>query len=143
MISTFLAGCGLTGEEVGRIEIDQLSTAENIQPKYVEFELNKGDVLNYWTELDIEFDGNLLLEYQVELVLGEKSMGVISLNPFEKDITIGELKTSIMNKTKWRFSGRMANFDISESGNYKFNAILMSNGNESLRVNRAALVFKK
>ncbi len=138
-----LSGCGFTAKEIGRISIDDLSTKENIQPKSIELNLNDGDNLSYWTEMNIEFEGELALEFQVQLSLDGKTLGIKSFDPFDRDITMGEFKSTVLNKTKWKFSGRMKEFNISQNGNYKFEVILISNGNESLKLNKAEFVFKK
>lgn len=143
LVTAVSVSCGLTGEEIGRIDIDQLSSEGNIHSNSVDLVLNEGDELSYWALLDIEYEGDLELEYQVELIKDGKSRGFVPLDAFDKDITLGEVKTSIMNKTKWQFSGRIAKFTISESGTYTFKAILVSNGNKTLNLKNAALVFKK
>ncbi len=143
ILGILLSGCGLTGEEIGRIEIDEISTEGNVEPASAEIELMSGESLNVWADMDIEYTGNAGLQYKLEMVRNGKSDGIITLDPFDKDITLNERKTTLMNKTKWKFSGRMKNFDVSDSGTYVFNAILVSNGNPSLVIHKADLVFKK
>ena len=143
VVSIITNGCGFTADEIGRVSIDQLSTEGNIQSKSITLDLKNGDKLSYWADMNIEFEGELALEFQVRLTFNEKQLGARSFNPFDRDITMGEVKSTLLNKTTWRFSGRMKHFTIPEDGKYTFEVILLSNGNETFKMNKADLVFKK
>ena len=60
-----------------------------------------------------------------------------------KNITIGEVKTTIMNKTKWRFTGKNAKITFKENGQYRFVSQLIASENPTLTIKKAELVLKK
>jgi hypothetical protein len=105
--------------------------------------LNKGDKLWFWTDVNIEYKGNLNLEYQIQLIKNSDTLGYLQLHPFDKNVTIGELKTTFFDATKWSFQGSMDFLQIKETGKYTFRTILVSNPNETLKINKADLVLKK
>ena len=70
-------------------------------------------------------------------------MGFIELDPMDKDITIGEVRTEIMDKTNWRYAGRMNTFTVENSGHYTLRTILVSSQNATLELKKADLVIKK
>jgi hypothetical protein len=143
-ISLVLTGCdALTGKEVGRLQINQLSTAGNLVVKETTLDLRKGDEIGIWSDMDIEYEGDVALRFRVEIEKDEKTIGGFEVDPTDKNITIGEDKTTIMDKTDWSFSGRNSVYKIEEDGKYTFKGILVASENSSLKVTKAEVVFKK
>jgi len=143
-MSLVLAGCdALIGKEVGRLEINQLSTEGNLVIKETTLDLKKDDEIGIWSDMDIEYEGDVALRFRVEMWKDGKKLGGFEVDPTEKKITIGEVKTTVMGKTDWSFSGKNSDYKIEEDGKYTFKGILVATENSSLQVNKAAVVFKK
>lgn len=140
-----LPGCNaLTGEEVARISINQVSTDDdNLVVKETSLDLKKDDKIAIWSDMDIEYEGYITLRFRIEILEDGEKYSELEINPMDKNITVGETKTTLMGKTNWSFSGKNTNIKIEEDGIYTFKGILVSSENPSLKVNKAELVFKK
>lgn len=91
----------------------------------------------------MEYEGSLGLEYQLLVIKDADTLNFFKLDPEDKDITMGEVKTQFRGNTSWRFSGRIGQFTIDEEGSYTFSSLLISSPNESLELSKADLVLKK
>ena len=142
---TFLTGCdALTGKEVARLPINQVSTDDdNLILKEVSIDLKKGENIAIWSEMDIEYEGDVALRFKIEILKDGENFGGLEIDPMDKNITIGEAKTSIMGKTDWSFSGKNAEINIDEDANYTFKGILVASENRTLKVTQAEIVFRK
>jgi hypothetical protein len=139
-----LSGCSaLTGEEVGRLAINQLSSADNLIKKEASVVLKPGDEIAFWSEMDMEYEGEPTIRFRISITKDGKDLGSMEVDPRKKDMTLGEVKTSIGDKTSWSFSGRGAIIPITEEGNYTFEAILLASDNPTLVIKKAELVLKK
>ena len=144
IVPYLLISCNvLTGEEIGRIHVEGISSEGNFDWKATEVDLEAGDKVRLWSEMDMAYEGEIALLFQVQLVKGLDTLGYIKFDPLEKDIAIGEIKTSVGNKTKWKFSGSSEYWEVEESSHYLLRGILVSNGNESLQLNKSDIVLKK
>ena len=143
-LSLILTGCdALTGKEVGRLQINQLSTEENPVIKETTLDLKKGDEIGVWSEMDLEYEGHVAMRFRVEIWKDEKQIGGLEVDPTEKTITLGELKTTVMGKTDWSFTGKNSVIKIDDDGKYTFKGILVASENSSLKVTKAEVFFKK
>ena len=138
-------GCNaLTGEEVARLSIDELTVDQSdLKTQSTTIDLEAGDRLNLWAHMDLEYEGELALEFQLLVIKEGDTLNMLPLNPFEVDITMNEVKTSFNNKTDWRFAGRMNYLDIEDSGTYEFQTLLLANVGANPTINKADLAFKK
>jgi len=139
----FFSCSGLTGEEVGRIAINQVSTPEKILTKQIRVDLKKGDEIAFWSEMDMEYEGQVGLRFRVKILHDGKEYTSLEIDPANKNITIGEFKSTIKDKTKWRFKGRNTKIRIKEDGTYTFVSQLIASENSTLKINKAELVLKK
>src|SRR4051794_28724015 len=106
-ISLVLAGCdALAGKEVGRLQINQLSTEGNLVAKETTLDLKKGDEIGIWSDMDIAFEGNIALRFRVEIKKDGKIIDGLEVDPTKKNITVGEVKTTVMDKADWKFTGK-------------------------------------
>jgi hypothetical protein len=139
----FLIGCdALTGEEIGRLPINQTSNNELII-KETTLELKKDEKVSFWTETDIEFEDEIALVYTVEIWKDTVKQGGFQLDALKTNPTMMEVKTSFGNKTKWSYTGKMDFLRIEQNGTYTFKAVLNSSDNQTLKINKAELVLKK
>ncbi len=140
----FTYGCdAISAEEVARMSFEKASTQEELHIQSTEVELKAGDKLQIWTEMSMEYEGPLGLEYQLLMIKGADTLAMYQLDPEDKDVTMGEVKTSFGSETKWRFSGRMAKIAIEDDGLYTFSSLLAASENPSLQLKKADLVLKK
>jgi len=138
-----VACAALSSKEIGRLSFTR--PLDDVKPEWKKMELNlkQGDILRFWADMDLEYTGSVDLIYSIRLVKGTDTLVIPDLNPFEKKITVGEVKTTVMGKTKWSFSGQMHTIDIKESGKYTLMATFSSGLNNSLKLKKADLVLKK
>ena len=139
-----LSGCSaLTGEEIARLTINKISTDDNIIVKETSLDLKKGEEIAIWSDMDIQYEGNVALRFRMEILKNGEKFGGLELDPTDKNITIGEVKTSLMGETDWSFSGKNSEIKIEEDGKYTFKGILVASKNPTLIVNKAEIVLKK
>lgn len=139
-----LISCGaLTGEEIARLQINKLSTNGNIIAKDVTLDLKKGEEIAFWSDMDMEYQGDLQLQFKVKLFKDKTLVNSFEFDPREKNITIGEVKTQLNEKTKWRFSGKNYALTIDEDASYRISSILVASENPVIKIAKAELVIKK
>ena len=138
-----IACSALTGEEVGRLAINQVSSGENLITQEASVVLEAGDEIIFWSEMDMEYTGNVALRFRVSIKKGDEPYGNMEIDPTEMDLTLGESKTTENGKTSWSFSAQNAAFNVQEDGTYTFQAILVASENQSIVIKKAELVLKK
>ena len=138
-------GCStLMGEEVGRLPINQISSnMDDIVLKETSVDLKKNDEIAIWSDMDVEYEGDVSLRFRIEISKDGEILDRLEIDPTDKNITVGEVRTSVMGKVDWSFSGKNHEIVIEDDGNYTFKGILVASENESLIVNKAELVLKK
>lgn len=140
----FIACESITGKEIARLKINKVSTSEeNLFEKETDLELNKGDELMFWSEMDIEYEGEAYFQFRFRIYKDNEPYRILEIDPTDKNITIGEFKTVINNKTKWSFTGKNAELKIEEKGKYKIKGILKTTANPSIKINKAEIVIKQ
>ena len=139
----FNACDSITGKEVARIAINEASSPDNLIVKDVSLDLKNGDEIIFWSDMDMEYEGNVDLRFRVQILKDGEEFGSLEIDPTDKNVTIGEIKTSIMNKTNWRFSGRNTKIKIDSAGKYVFKALLATSDNPSLKIKKAEIVIKQ
>jgi hypothetical protein len=144
LMGFYLAGCSaLTGEEVGRLAINTVSSEEGLITKETTINLKQGDEIVFWSDMDISYEGDAALRFRLTIQKEGASPDNLEIDPTVKDMTLGEVKTTLGNKTTWSFSGRNFIFNVQEDGRYNFKAILVASENSSLTIRKAELVIKK
>lgn len=138
------AACAaLSAKEAGRLSFKNPSGSIMPEWKKTDLHLKQGEILRFWADMDLVYDGAVDLSYRVKLVKGADTLVETDLNPFEKNVTVNEVKTTVMGKTSWRFSGQMHTLEIKESGTYRVLATFYSSLNNRMKLNKADLVLKK
>lgn len=145
LLAPIIIGCGtLSEKEIGRLSINEVSTSEeNYIEREVSISLAKDDEIAFWSEIDIEYERDLELRFRVELLLDDVHYGDVDINPMDKKVTIGEIKTTLGSKTKWSFEGRNRAIRMEKGGKWTFKGFLISSESPSLIVNKAELIIKK
>ena len=139
------SGCdALTGQEIGRLPINEVSIDDDhLIIKETELNLKKDDKLAIWSEMDMSYSGDVSFLFKLEILKDGEKMGGMEIDPTDKKVTIGEVKTEVMGETNWKFTGRNTGITIEEDAKYTFRGILVSSNSTSLKINKAELVFKK
>lgn len=142
---TLLSGCdALIGKEVARLSINQISTDGNdLIIKEASLDLKKGEKIAIWSEMDIQYEGDVALRFKMNILKNGEYFVGLEIDPTDKNITIGEIKTSLMGKTDWEFTGKNAEVEIEEDGSYTFRGLLVASENPTLEVTSAIIVLKK
>jgi hypothetical protein len=139
-----LVGCdSLFGKVVARLPINVVSTAGHEVMKQATLPLKKNDKIALWSDMELAYEGNSPVRFQVLITRDGSPFKQLQIDPTEKNVTIGEVKTDINGSVDWRFSGKNAELAISEAGSYTFKAMLVAADNLTLRVTKAGLVLKK
>lgn len=131
------------GEEIARLPINQISNEANQGAKEVTLELKQGEEIAFWSDMDLEWEGQIALIFHVHITKNGHNYKSLEINPFEKNVTVGEIKTSFGDKTSWSFSGKNSHIKIEEDANYTFRSYLIGSENPSLNLKKAELVLKK
>jgi hypothetical protein len=93
--------------------------------------------------MDIEYEGEIALRFRMEVLKNGVKTGDLEIDPTAKNITLGEIKTSLQDKTDWSFSGKNSEISIEEDATYTFKALLVASENPTLKVTKAEIVLKK
>lgn len=144
LLNVFYSCSFITGEEITRLPINQISIDDNnIFSKKTSLDLAKGEKIALWSDMDMEYAGEVQLLFKIRMSRNGENMGIIELDPTSKNLTIGELKSQINDNTSWSFSGKNTEITIEDDGNYTFEGILVASENPSLKINKAEVVFRK
>lgn len=142
-ITLFFSSCDtFIGEEIARMPLTKTGFDENLNFYEMSMDLKKGDKITVWSEMDVEYEGEERFLVKLQMLKDDETLGIIDFDPTEKDMTVGEAKTTIMGKTSWSFSGRNKKLKIDEDGKYSFRAILFTS-NPKLKINKSELVVRK
>jgi hypothetical protein len=137
------AGCdALTGEEVARLSINEVSSAANPVSKETSIDLKKGEEIAIRSDMDIEDEGDLGMRFRIQVLRDGTQTDLIEIDPTDMRITLGEFRTTVMDKTEWSFSGRNTVLEIQEDGHYTFKGMFVASENPTLKVNKAEIFFK-
>ena len=143
---SMLSGCGaLTEKEIARLPVNEVSTDEDhLMMQETTLYLKKGEQVGVWSEIDIEYEGNIGLRFRLDIYKGDEPIAEgMEIDPMEKNITLGETKISVNGKVDWSFTGRNTSLTFDEDGEYTFKAILVASNNPTLKINQAELVLKQ
>ena len=144
ILSLLLVNCSaLTGEEIGRLQINELSTEDNLIAKEITIDLKKDDEIAIWSDMDYAYEDDSFLIFKIEILKDGVAFDALEIDPTDKNITINEIITSTFNKTKSSFLGKNSEIKIEEDGAYTFKGFLISAGNSELEIIKAEIVLKK
>ena len=140
-----LSGCdAITGKEIARLTVDTISTEARLVEREVSLPLKKDDEIAIWSHMDLAYDGDAVLRFKVRIVQPDSTeLPMLELDPMEKNITVGEVKSDLGGHTEWSFTGKNHEVKIPADGTYTFKTILVAQDNASLQVKKAELILKK
>jgi len=140
-----LGACGsMFGKEVARLPINEVSTDGNEVVKEASLQLQKGEEVAVWSDMNLSYEGEQPLRFQIAVTKDGAPFKQLEIDPTEKNLTVGEVKTDMNGKIAWRFTGKNAELKVPDNGTYVFKARLISaTPNPTLKVAKAELVLKK
>lgn len=100
LLSTLLlVGCG---KERGRVPFSSTGSGES------EMMLQAGEV-DFWTDIDIQYEGDAVLAYRVELLQGGEKVAATSCHPLERlRVRVTWVETNLGSTHSRSGSGKMA-----------------------------------
>jgi hypothetical protein len=126
-----LCGCGT---EVGRVPLSGAGQAE------AKMTLKAGEV-SFWTDLDVDYVGELSAAYSVTVTLGAETLHA-DCNPLDVNVKTNSLVTSFNDKHSKRYRGKMrCNVNVPNAGEAIVNADLAASGSAEFR--KADLIVKQ
>ncbi|GAB2783561.1 hypothetical protein HNQ93_002322 [Hymenobacter luteus] len=144
LLAAPLSACdNLFGQEVARLPINVISKPGQEVVKETTLQLQQGEELAIWSDMDMAYDGEAPVRFQVQILQNGAPYQQLELDPTEKNVTVGEVKTSVNDKTSWSFTGKSGTLTAPTSGTYTFKARLVAAPNPSLVIKKAELVLKK
>ncbi|TGE28734.1 hypothetical protein [Hymenobacter metallicola] len=144
LLAGALSACGsLFGKEIARLPVNAISTPGREVEEEATLQLQKDDEVALWSEMDMAYEGETPLRFQVQVLQNGTPYQQFELDPTAKNVTVGEVRTSIQGKTTWRFTGKNGALTIPAPGQYTFKARLVAAANPTLRIKKAELVLKK
>jgi hypothetical protein len=139
-----LSSCdALFGKEVARLPVNAVSTTGHEVAKEASLRLKKDEKVALWSDMDIAYEGESPVRFQVVITRDGAPFKQIEIDPTEKNVTVGEVKTVVNEKTNWSFSGKNGELTAPENGMYTFKARLVAAPGNTLKVAKAELVLKK
>jgi hypothetical protein len=139
-----MSGCnGLFGKEVARLPINVVSTDGHDVVKEATLQLKKDDEVAVWSDMDLAYEGASPVRFQVVVTKDGEPFKQLEIDPTEKNVTVGEVKSTVNDHVNWRFTGKNAVLTIPVNGAYLFKARLIAAPNPTLKITKAELVLKK
>lgn len=144
LLAGTLSACGsLFGKEIARLPINTISTPSQEVVKEATVELQKNDEVALWSDMDMAYEGEAPVRFQVQVLQNGAPYQQLELDPTDKNVSVGEVKTSINGKTTWSFTGKNGALTVPATGKYTFKARLVATNNPTLTIKKAELVLKK
>jgi hypothetical protein len=136
LLTLVLVGCG---KERGRVPFSGTGTGEK------EMVLEAGEV-DFWTDIDVEYEGDAVLAYRVQLLQGGNAVASTSCHPLVRlRVRVGWVETNFGSAHSRSGSGRMAcSVELATGGPTRVKATLeFSREPAKLRLTKADLVVKQ
>jgi len=144
----FLTGCGKS--ELARIIVPPSLDYENPRFAKADLDLNQGEIIEFWTEMDMEYSGKFDLRYLVKVIHNNRIIGKYEIDPLKPQRRkIISNKTGIINdgKTREKCFCQYYSYEVMGGpGKYIFEVALAGTPKAKggyLSINSAELILKK
>lgn len=133
----FLTQCG---SEVGRIPVTQIGPISSAQIK-----ITGNKKISFWTRLDVEYDGNVDMNYFISFLKENTLISQTMCDPFDVSTKIKSVTTDINDHHTKSYLGKMnCQITLVESGKYTVNAKLLLVPDSGFpKLKQADLIFKQ
>jgi hypothetical protein len=133
----------ITGKEVARLTVDTISTEGHTVSREARLDLKKGENIALWSHMDVAYDGDPKLYFQLQLLRDTVVEKEVLVDPFDKRITIGEKRTEFNGHVDHSFTGKNGELPIAEDGTYIFRTRLVRLNDVPVELRKAELILKK
>jgi len=147
-LASFMSG----GEEFARMSFDKAvgSSTEITQVafdngfKSQTFELEAGDQITLYTDIDIEYEGSILLDFLTVMVSEDNDTVHVSQTiPNDSELATRHTSKTFGSKKSESFKTKIGRFKIPENNTYFLKSIFRSSINKSLTLSKADVVVMK
>lgn len=144
LATTFLPACdAIMGKEVARLPINAISAPGRDQPRETTVPLRKGDKVSVWSEMDMSYQGQVQLQFQVAVLRDGQPFEQLAFDPRDKNISLKEVKTQVNGAVNWSFTGRNAVLTAPADGAYTFRGRLLAQPAHGPDIRKAELVLRR
>ncbi len=124
--------------EVGRIDLLKNNPAD------FEIELKKGETLNLYTDMDIEYREKPQFVYDCEFYLGDVYLFKGGTDPLLTTENQNESLVEINGIKHWKYYGKLeGNLTAEKDGKYVIKTTFVKNNKPELKINKAEIIFLK
>jgi hypothetical protein len=142
LVAGSLSSCdALLAKEIARLPVS-ISTPERDGLKEVTLQLQQGDEVAVWSDMDMSYQGDVPLQFQMQVLQNGQPFQQLAFDPREKNISIKEVRTEINGSVNWSFSGKNGELRIPASGAYTFQARMLAPASGVL-LRKAEVVLRK
>jgi hypothetical protein len=125
-------------EEIARVDLLRNN------PTTINFNLQKGEEVKLFADMDIEFVENPLFVFDCEFYFEDKFLFKGGTDPLNTKNNIREKKTENGGIVSWKYYGQLeGTLTSQEDGNYSVKTTFVKNSKPSLKINKAQLVLVK
>lgn len=146
LISLFIYSCSaMFGDRFEYISIGGICSKENCEVSSKTIEMQKDEEISLWAEFDFEFEGDLMVEYQLVIVVNQTdTLDMIPFDPFNANVTINVRHITVGNKHKYSGEAKIMDYVAEESGLHEFNVVIFANQKpDEFVFNKGGVVFRK
>lgn len=138
-----LISCNSSLKSKSLAELDFFNNLSFEAPHFKEVTLNlkQGQKLEFWSSIDIQYEGEIEMSYLIEVWEKNQKNGGFELNALKTNPTFFSTKKQLGNKSTWSFQGKMDFLKIDHDGNYTFKVILYCS-DPNIHCKTAKLIFK-
>lgn len=123
--------------EVARESFQQIG-----DKKILKASLKAGDKLTIWFETQMEYEGDLQLGFDVDVLRDGKKVESFQMDALHTNPTLNSTSVVVGQKSKLKYTGRMKKMKIEKSGHYQFDLTFRSSPNETLKLSKADVFLK-
>lgn len=137
LIVATLCSFGLHKGEVARTSFKQ---AEN--KGLLKASLKAGDKLTIWFETQMEYEGELQLGFDVDVLRDGKKIESFQMDALHTNPTLNSTSVVVGKRSKLKYTGRMKKMKIEKDGHYQFDLVFKVSPNETLQLPKAEVFLK-
>lgn len=152
LLLLYLTGCTVSTaqhEALAHLEVSPIVDLDNPKFNGVELELEQGDTIYLWSEMDVEFSGKVDFIYLVRVTDPRGKITRYEMHHMEGGLrseTLNQQSISLNGRTSWSFSNQHYTYHGEHDGAYLFEAALFvdprSNG-AIFSTNQSDLILKR
>lgn len=104
--------------------------------------LKAGDKLTIWFETQMEYEGDLQLGFDVDVLRDGKKIESFQMDALHTNPTLNSTSVVLGKRSKLKYTGRMKKMKIDKDGHYQFDLVFKASPNETLQLPKADVFLK-